>query len=157
MGRKPFSRDQIISHFWAKVDKNGSNGCWLWLGNKAERNYGRMYIHGKAIKAHNFSYELLVGPIPIDKELDHLCRVHECVRPEHLEPVTHRVNVLRGYSPAAIHSGKTHCPQGHPYDRDNTYIWKGRRRCRICVRYATEVYKQRKKDERRSQCDVSTL
>ncbi len=27
---------------------------------------------------------------------------------------------------------KTHCPQGHPYDAANTYIWRGRRICRAC-------------------------
>lgn len=30
---------------------------------------------------------------------------------------------------------KTHCPQGHPYDNENTYISpKGDRRCRTCNR-----------------------
>src|SRR5258708_27180464 len=28
-------------------------------------------------------------------ELDHLCRVRRCVRPAHLDPVTHAVNVQR--------------------------------------------------------------
>ena|ERR1017187_3021915 len=25
---------------------------------------------------------------------------------------------------------KTHCPQGHPYDNENTYLWRGKRKCR---------------------------
>jgi hypothetical protein len=29
-------------------------------------------------------------------------------------------------------AAKTHCPQGHPYDEGNTYVWSGRRRCRTC-------------------------
>jgi hypothetical protein len=38
----------------------------------------------------------MVGPVPEGMELDHLCRVHPCVNPEHLEPVTPRENKLRG-------------------------------------------------------------
>ncbi|WP_158710499.1 NUMOD4 motif-containing HNH endonuclease [Streptomyces flavochromogenes] len=29
---------------------------------------------------------------------------------------------------------KTHCPQGHPYDEENTSRYSGRRACRACVR-----------------------
>src|SRR3546814_19356891 len=47
-------------------------------------------------QAHRISYELCVGPIPEGMELDHLCRVRRCVNPAHMEPVTHRENVLRG-------------------------------------------------------------
>ena len=24
----------ITERFWAKVDKNGPNGCWVWTGSK---------------------------------------------------------------------------------------------------------------------------
>jgi methylphosphotriester-DNA--protein-cysteine methyltransferase len=27
---------------------------------------------------------------------------------------------------------KDFCPQGHPYDEQNTYIYKGNRRCKRC-------------------------
>ena len=29
---------------------------------------------------------------------------------------------------------RTHCPQGHPYDDENTYICKGKRQCKTCRR-----------------------
>jgi hypothetical protein len=29
---------------------------------------------------------------------------------------------------------KTHCPQGHPYDEENTIIDGASRKCRICKR-----------------------
>jgi hypothetical protein len=32
--------------------------------------------------------------------LDHLCRRPACVNPDHLDPVAHRVNVIRGAAPA---------------------------------------------------------
>lgn len=28
---------------------------------------------------------------------------------------------------------KTHCPKGHPYDEENTYLYRGRRNCRRCA------------------------
>lgn len=37
--------------------------------------------------------------------------------------------------PAALGSGgrvKTHCPRGHPYDAENTYVYRGKRHCRRC-------------------------
>jgi hypothetical protein len=42
-------------------------------------------------------YEQLVGPVPEGFELDHKCRNRNCVNVyEHLEVVTHQVNILRG-------------------------------------------------------------
>ena len=52
-------------------------------------------IDGVRILYHQFFYRLLVGPVPEGLELDHLCRVKLCVRPEHLEPVTHPENMQR--------------------------------------------------------------
>ena len=49
---------------------------------------------------HRVVYEHRVGPIPKGLDLDHVkargCRSRACVNPAHLEPVTTRVNVLRG-------------------------------------------------------------
>ena len=90
-------------------------------------------MDGTAKKAHRVSWELLVGPIPEGLELDHLCRNHGCVNPDHLEPVTHAVNVRRGRGGTSW-AQKKHCPQGHPYDDANTYLYRGRRSCRECSR-----------------------
>jgi hypothetical protein len=40
-------------------------------------------------------YEHTYGPIPADLEIDHLCKVKACVNPDHLEAVTHAVNIQR--------------------------------------------------------------
>jgi hypothetical protein len=48
------------------------------------------------MKAHIAFYERFKGPIPDGLDLDHLCRVPRCVRPEHLEAVTTAVNCQRG-------------------------------------------------------------
>jgi hypothetical protein len=58
------------------------------------------------------------------------------VNPEHLEPVTHRVNMLRAStSISAKAAATTHCPRGHEYSPENTYVDPtGGRRCRECSR-----------------------
>ncbi len=39
------------------------------------------------------------------------------------------------YRMGTFHRAKTHCPQLHPYDDNNTYITKdGKRQCRTCAR-----------------------
>lgn len=38
---------------------------------------------------------------------------------------------------------KEECPQGHAYDEENTYHYKGRRYCRVCKRRAS--YEARRK------------
>ena len=75
---------------WYTEDENG---CWLWTG-RVNKSTG--YGEQANDLAHRLFYESLVGEIPAGLELDHLCRVHRCVNPSHLEAVTHRVNVLRG-------------------------------------------------------------
>jgi len=42
-------------------------------------------------------YEYFKGPVPDGLELDHLCRVRSCCNPDHLEPVTHKENIRRGF------------------------------------------------------------
>lgn len=121
--------------FWTKVQFTGT--CWLWTAYRDSYGYGAFYPARRYVAAHRWAYEFCVGPIPVGLELDHLCRVRACVNPEHLEPVTHRVNILRGVSPTAIHARKTHCPQGHPYNEANTYLRPaGNRECRLCKRAA---------------------
>ena len=82
-------------------------GCWIWLGAKSH-GYGAARHNGKNCSAHRVMYEELVGPIPNGLEINHLCRVKNCVNPEHLEPVTHRENCLR-----ILRTIKEFCINGH--------------------------------------------
>jgi len=81
--------------FWAKVDKNGPGGCWLWTAARYPGGYGQFRANGKGGAAHRFAYELLVGPIPEGLEVDHVCHVRHCVNPGHLQAVTRSVNMTR--------------------------------------------------------------
>jgi len=78
------------------------NDCWYWLGSKKQTKkfvYGTFWDGKRNRNAHIVMYESEIGFVPEGMELDHLCRNTLCVNPEHLEPVTHRINVLRGKSP----------------------------------------------------------
>jgi len=123
-----------IERFERKVDKAGD--CWLWIAYIRRDGYGYFWVDGKMVYSHRFAYEHYVGPIPAGLQLDHLCRVRNCVRPSHLEPVTQQENVRRGEvgkASGALQLAKTHCPHGHPYDEINTYYCpNGRRQCRTC-------------------------
>lgn len=132
MPRKPVP---LWDRFWPKVDTTGP--CWEWTASKNHLGYGqvsREYPDRRLGMAHRVAYELLVGPIPEGKELDHLCRNPSCVNPDHLEPVTHAENMRRApYDAPASKRAKTHCPAGHPYSGENLYVNpKGRRECRAC-------------------------
>ncbi len=144
--------------FWEKVNKNGPvpsyrpdlGSCWIWGASVNANGYGTMGVDKGSTLAHRISYIIANGEILNDMQLDHLCRVHNCVNPRHLEPVTPRVNVHRGYGPTAANARKTHCPQGHPYSEENTYLYiggvhKGNRQCRICGRKRTREYIERKR------------
>lgn len=119
--------------------------CWVWVGTLGGNGYGKVYFNGKPRWAHRVVYELHGNKIPHGLELDHLCRNPLCVNPSHLEPVTHRENMMRApHTARHIHAAKTHCPSGHPYSPENTTVYRGMRYCRICSRKHKIAYKMRK-------------
>lgn len=135
--------ERAPQRFMQKVDKT-SAGCWEWTAARSSSGYGQFGPGGRGSQAlaHRWAYEFFVGPIPDGLELDHLCRNRACVNPEHLEPVTHRVNALRGYSPKILSYLTGRCRQGHPRDGLSR---GGRRYCRECERTNRHARLQRKK------------
>jgi HNH endonuclease len=126
------------SRFWTHVAK--SDGCWLWLACKSH-GYGRFTVNGRLEKAHRVS--LLIAGIEVPPGLvpDHTCRNRACVRPDHMEMVTVRENVLRGVGLSAANARKTHCKYGHSladafvYKRGKGY----ERHCRECNKISCRV------------------
>lgn len=131
-GRIAALRERVQRYSQADV----LTGCVLWTAYVDREGYGRTNYRGRPVEAHRAAYECLVGPIDPRLELDHLCRNRRCVNPDHLEPVTHRENVLRGAAFSAANSRKTHCKRGHPFEPANTYTnpSTGSRECRACAR-----------------------
>jgi len=121
--------------------------CWLWKASRQNKGYGQVMrkVDGRwrLLLAHRFIYELLVGPIPLGMELNHICHQRGCVNPGHLEVVTHRENMLAAGSSVgrplravnARSSARTECPRGHAFTAENTGRKRdGSRRCKTCDR-----------------------
>lgn len=117
------------------------DGCWIWVRAVSGNGYGNYGNRG----AHRVFYERFVGPLIDKMQIDHLCRKRSCVNPEHLEQVTARENINRSMPYRFANMGgvhqliKTHCPNGHEYNEENTSNSKrkdGRtfRRCKACRR-----------------------
>lgn len=126
----PTLKDKIES----RLDKSGD--CWLWTGATDTGGYGLISYKGRrCLKVHRAYLEAIGQPVPDGLTVDHLCRVHGCCNPDHLEVVTHQQNVLRGIGPTAINAAKTHCIHGHEFTEANTIInTRGNRHCRTCAK-----------------------
>lgn len=72
------------------------SNCWIWPYSTNKEGYGHFQKDRKQHDAHRWFFEFFRGSIPVNTELDHICRNRACVNPEHLEPVSHRENCLRG-------------------------------------------------------------
>jgi hypothetical protein len=131
------SLDWLGSRF-GNIAFEPNTGCWLWMGGLHPKGYGP---HRKIFLRSGRS-------IPKGFELDHLCRVRSCVNPEHLEPVTHAVNLARGLRGALKHF----CPLGHPLVPGNVIFKKPKRSnyrppriCRTCNIAANRLWRAKKK------------
>jgi len=132
--------------FWRNVDKTDS--CWLWTGYINKEGYGEFNSEFLITRlAHRISFGLdNYGRIP-ERPLDHLCRNRHCVNPDHLEAVDPIVNTRRS-SVGMNEAAKTHCPQGHPYDEENTIRRGGKRYCRLCKNEKAREDRAKKRRER---------
>lgn len=143
--------------FWAKVDKTGGpehlswrgTVCWVWTASRTPGGYGQIRVAGKLVTAHRWAYENAKGPIPAGLQTDHLCRTRACVNPDHLEGVTQQENIRRGLA-GKYQSARTHCPQGHPYDAENTHLYQGRRYCLACRKIRNDKRTVREQQRRKA-------
>lgn len=135
--------------FWSKVMVYPTpDACWEWQASKNKKGYGRFALAREVKLAHRLSYEAVLGPVPSGLQLDHLCRTPSCVRPDHLEPVSSRVNTMRGQGVAAEFARRTHCGKGHEYTPENLIPGVGHRQCRACFRIKDRDRKRRIRAEK---------
>ncbi|UYL87860.1 HNH endonuclease [Gordonia phage Malisha] len=138
-------RDLSPAERFALKHRVDDRGCWIWQA-ATQQGYGVFWLNGKQHKAHRVSYEMHRGPIPNDLQLDHLCRVRACVNPDHLDPVTPRVNTLRSFGVTALRARQTHCIHGHEFTAENTYVYAGRKRgCLTCRRKRSRDWHERRR------------
>ena len=81
----------MFKRFWPKVEKTAT--CWNWTASRMTSGYGQLRNrHGGVIGAHRVSYELFIGPIPENMQVDHICHNRICVNPAHLRLATNKEN-----------------------------------------------------------------
>ena len=134
----------MLERFWDKVEI--TNSCWNWKAGCNSGGYAQYSNNGKMIPTHRYLYEILEDHIPKGLTLDHLCRNRKCVNPSHLEAVTLKENLLRGNTIPAKNARKTHCKNGHLFNKENTYHHNGKRECIPCRRECTKKYRENNRE-----------
>lgn len=137
-----------LSHMLSKTEF--VNGCTVWTGCVNAGGYGITQYRSEPWLAHRLVWFFTYGSVP--DELDHLCRVRNCVEVAHLEAVTHEENNYRAKARRSC------CRRGHEYTKDNVYIIpsSGRRVCRTC-KTAGRVEEHRRRRERRALRNVRDI
>lgn len=146
---QPLATAPDEERFWAKVDQSGGPGaCWPWQRSSiGSEGYGNIWWLGRTQRAHRIAYQLMRGDIPATLTLDHLCGNRACVNPQHLEPVTLKINIQRGGSRAAVTARTGVCQRGHELTPENTYVRpdRGTKVCRACARIRDAEYRSARK------------
>jgi hypothetical protein len=115
--------------------------CWRFTGTT--NPYGRI-AKAQDSYTHRLGWKLLRGPIPDGMELHHLCGVHACWNPDHLQIVTHAENLA--------YKRKTHCKRGHPLSSANLRIdpRTGARAWRACSAEHQRAFRERRAAAKRA-------
>jgi hypothetical protein len=114
------------------------DGHWYWTGGIGSSGYGLIGIENKTISVHRAAYIVYNNLKFKDAVIDQIlhrppCYIKECFNPEHLYNGTSKDNAQDTVeSNDNVNKNKTHCPAGHKYDDDNTYIYKTGRYCKKC-------------------------
>lgn len=109
--------------------------CLLWTAAKNDCGYPVVRLGGRNQYAHRIAFQMARGSIPEGFKLDHLCRVANCINPQHLEAVTKRENLMRSTCVSAKNAAKLCCPKGHSLTGENLIPWfleRGKHVCRTC-------------------------
>jgi len=114
MAKGAYPRKSAEERFWAKVEKRGTEDCWLWTGGKTVKGYGVFWNNERFVHAQRFAYELLVGPIPDGMFVCHHCDNPPCCNPKHLFLGTHKDNMRDAVAKGRMASGERHGTHTHP-------------------------------------------
>lgn len=144
MPRKSRTDEEMRAHMLTKRGFT-KEGCWYWMGSMSDSGYGNVTFQAQQWRVHRLAFKLFKpdeyreGAMILHKNE---CSSTRRFNPDHLYAgnnsdnqqdavVANRHNETR----------KTHCPQGHEYSEENTYIQpsNGSRLCRICMKTHNDI------------------
>lgn len=104
-----------IQGFWRRVDKTSTPiGCWLWIGVRDRKGYGRLVLNYKSYFAHRISFFLNTGKWPEGKMVCHHCDTPPCCNPNHIYEGTAKTNTGDAVARNRMATGARHGSQTHP-------------------------------------------
>jgi hypothetical protein len=123
-------RRPAIDRILARVVIDGE--CWLSTIGMQRNGYSSVGVGTtQKLMSHRVAYEHFHGPIPDGYEVDHLCGVRNCIRPDHIEAVTHAENIHRAVE--RLWRDRTTCARGHQFTSNDLMVTaSGQRLCRRC-------------------------
>lgn len=87
--------ERTLNRFASQLVADVELGCWVWVGRLNTKGYSLISVGKHEWLAHRYSYGAFIGGHRPGQTLDHICRRPECVRPDHLMPMTAKRNVER--------------------------------------------------------------
>jgi hypothetical protein len=140
----------VIEKLWSKTVVNVETKCWL---RGEENKYNRVRYNYKDWLIHRLSLCVYLGFKYTDRSwiACHTCNNKNCWNPCHLYKGTSESNtqdsIVAGIHTSLSESGKIVCPKGHPYDKENTYYYEGKRHCIICKKANRSAWYYRQKEK----------
>jgi hypothetical protein len=138
---------ELIEKLWSKTVLRG--GCWL-IPTPAKQGYASITTNGESYHIHRISLCIYLGLEYEGRWLAcHTCKNKNCWNPCHLYQGDSADNIKDRDRELGHHNNrKTHCPQGHEYTPENTYLIRGSRLCKTCAKgKASDRYYKRKRVE----------
>lgn len=128
----------LAERFWRNVIVLGPDECWEYRGRARLPSGHAIFQRGRGIGtigAHRMAWLLTHGET--EEWVLHRCDNPPCCNPAHLYLGDHEQNMRDMGKRKRSRSAKvTHCPAGHPYSEENTYVApkSGERICRTCLK-----------------------
>ena len=135
-----------------RVDTRGRRRAGKVLAiRRAQSGHGTVCLHDGGrwqVLVHHLVLLAFVGPRPDGMEGCHWNDDPADNRVENLRWDTRSGNIQDSVRNGTHHMARrTHCPQGHPYDSENTYVHpSGSRMCRECRRQYREDHREQRRE-----------
>lgn len=97
----------LFRHY-RKRTRLGPKGCWLWLGCKTKRGYGRVTFQQRNFILHRLVWSILKGPVPRGIDVCHRCDIPACWNVDHLFLGTRQDNLSDAVAKGRMARGSAH-------------------------------------------------